>query len=120
MIVLLYALFVLATVSILIWLGIAMHPARPWDFQPVSEDIPPPPDPAAWPDVRIVVPARNESESLPLTLPALLKQDYPGRCEVVVVDDRSIDGTAEVARKIAADCGATDRLMVIQGQPLPD
>ncbi|MBI3831077.1 MAG: glycosyltransferase [Planctomycetes bacterium] len=120
MIVLLYVLFFFGTLSILIWLGIALHPARPWDFRPVAEDIPPPADPAAWPTVRIVVPARNEAESLPQTLPALLAQDYPGRFEVLVVDDRSSDGTAEVARKIAADANASDRLTVLQGQPLPD
>ncbi|MCW8129695.1 MAG: glycosyltransferase [Planctomycetota bacterium] len=120
MIALVYALYALGGLSILVWLYILMHPARPWDFQPVAEDIPPPPDPERWPDVRIVVPSRNESESLPHTLPALLKQAYPGRAEVVVIDDRSTDGTADVARKIAADCGAQDRLHVLVGQLLPE
>ena len=35
-------------------------------------------EPDAWPDVVAVVPARNEAEMLPVTLPALLGQDYPG------------------------------------------
>ena len=36
-------------------------------------------EPDAWPDVVAVVPARNEAEMLPVTLPALLGQEYPGR-----------------------------------------
>jgi hopene-associated glycosyltransferase HpnB len=59
-------------------------------------------DPDTWPDVVAVVPARNEAEMLPATLPALLGQEYPGALTVVVVDDRSSDGTAEVAAKLSA------------------
>ena len=58
-------------------------------------------DPDTWPDVVAVIPARNEAEMLPATLPALLGQEYPGTLTVVVVDDRSSDGTAEVAAKLS-------------------
>ena len=58
-------------------------------------------EPDAWPDVVAVVPARNEAEMLPVTLPALLGQDYPGPLTVIVVDDGSSDGTSEVAARIA-------------------
>ena len=58
-------------------------------------------DPETWPDVVAVVPARNEAEMLPATLPALLGQEYPGELTVIVVDDHSSDGTAEVAAKLA-------------------
>ena len=47
-----------------------------------------------WPPVAIVVPARDEADLLPHTLPTLLAQDYPGPAQVVLVDDRSADGTA--------------------------
>lgn len=55
------------------------------------------------PSVAVVIPARNEAEVLPDTLPAVLEQDYPGRVYVILVDDDSADGTLEVARKLAAD-----------------
>jgi hopene-associated glycosyltransferase HpnB len=55
------------------------------------------PDPARWPSVAAVVPARDEAAALPETLPTLLAQDYPGAFSVVLVDDASTDGTGAVA-----------------------
>jgi len=74
--------------------------------------------PAAWPVVRAVVPARDEAAMLPVTLPALLRQDYPGDFAVIVVDDGSADGTAVVAERLAH--AATRPLRVIAGSPPPD
>jgi hopene-associated glycosyltransferase HpnB len=76
----------------------------------------------SWPAVVAVVPARNEADSLPGTLPALLAQDYPGDFRVFLVDDRSEDGTADIAaelgEKSARDGGAP--LTVVSGRPRPD
>ena len=76
----------------------------------------------AWPAVAAVVPARNEADSLPATLPALLAQDYPGDFRVFLVDDNSDDGTpaiaAELGEKAARDGGAP--LTVVKGGPRPD
>jgi len=112
-------LFSLGFISMLIWLGVLFHPARPWDFQPVGDDDVLPPEPYVWPAVCILVPARNESESLPRTLPSLLQQDYSGEFAVIVIDDRSEDGTADIARKLAEESGAAERLTVISGAALP-
>lgn len=54
-------------------------------------------DPAAWPAVTAVIPARDEAAVLPGTMPTLLAQDYPGKLRVVLVDDQSSDGTAALA-----------------------
>jgi hopene-associated glycosyltransferase HpnB len=84
---------------------------------PAGDD-PPRPGPGAgnWPCVSAVVPARDEAAILPLTLPTLLRQDYPGWLRVVLVDDTSTDGTAQVASSLA-DPGS--RLRVIAGCPPP-
>jgi glycosyltransferase involved in cell wall biosynthesis len=65
--------------------------------------------------VCVLVPAHDEALELPGTLPSLVAQDYPGEWRVVVVDDRSRDGTAEVARSLAGE-----RVTVVSGRPLPE
>ena len=74
-------------------------------------------EPDAWPDVVAVVPARNEADMLPATLPALLGQEYPGALTVIVVDDGSSDGTGEVAARIGRLSGRP--LRVIPGTAAP-
>jgi hopene-associated glycosyltransferase HpnB len=76
-------------------------------------------DAAQWPAVAVVIPARNEAESIGHTVESLLRQDYPGLLQVVVVDDHSDDGTAECARAAAKALGAGQRLHVLTGQALP-
>jgi hopene-associated glycosyltransferase HpnB len=77
-------------------------------------------EPRAWPDVVAVVPARNEAEMLPVTLPALLGQEYPGALTVLVVDDGSTDDTGAVAERIAASLPGNRTLRVIPGVPPPE
>jgi len=75
-------------------------------------------EPDSWPDVVAVVPARNEAGMLPVTLPPLLGQDYPGSLSVIVVDDGSSDGTGKVAARIAR--ASRRPLRVIAGIRPPD
>ena len=79
----------------------------------------PPGDPGlrTWPSVQAVVPARDEADMLPQTLPSLLAQDYAGPLRVVVVDDHSTDGTDRILAEHAAT--SPDRLTAVSGRPLP-
>ncbi|WP_424361497.1 glycosyltransferase [Methylocystis parvus] len=61
-----------------------------------------------------IVPARDEAEVIATSVASLLSQDFPGRFEVVLVDDESADGTGEVARATAAELGAAERLTVLR------
>lgn len=76
-------------------------------------------EPTIWPSVCAIVPARNEAAVLPKSLRSLLKQDYPGQFEVMLVDDQSIDATSDVAHKTARRCGRTSRLNVMTTSALP-
>ncbi|MFE3147910.1 glycosyltransferase [Streptomyces sp. NPDC059218] len=75
--------------------------------------------PARWPSVAIVVPARDEADMLPVSLPSLLAQDYPGRAEVFLVDDCSKDGTGDVARALSVRYGGLPVTVVSPGEPEP-
>jgi hopene-associated glycosyltransferase HpnB len=79
---------------------------------------------ATWPAVVAVVPARDEAQVLPETLPTLLVQGYPGELTVVLVDDESTDGTAQVAAELSeqarrGDPGSGGRLTIVAGAPTP-
>jgi hopene-associated glycosyltransferase HpnB len=75
-----------------------------------------PADPATWPDVVAVVPARNEADVIERSIGSLLAQDYSGAFRVVLVDDASDDGTGAKAASLG---GADRRLTVLTGRPLP-
>ncbi|MFI7100641.1 glycosyltransferase [Streptomyces sp. NPDC050161] len=76
-------------------------------------------DPERWPSVAVVVPARDEAEVLPVSLPSLLAQKYPGRAEVFLVDDGSTDGTAALARSLAAERDGLALTITSPGEPEP-
>ncbi|OQW74357.1 MAG: glycosyl transferase family 2 [Proteobacteria bacterium ST_bin13] len=74
-----------------------------------------PSEPAHWPSVTAVVPARDEAEVIARSIGSLVAQEYPGDFRIILVDDNSSDGTAEIAQGLA---GATERLAILSGQPL--
>ncbi|WP_406262915.1 glycosyltransferase [Actinacidiphila glaucinigra] len=76
-------------------------------------------EPREWPDVAVVVPARDEAEVLPGSLPSVLAQRYPGRAEVFLVDDGSSDGTGELARGLADRADGLP-LRVVSPGPVPE
>jgi hopene-associated glycosyltransferase HpnB len=88
-------------------------------FWRTDQRLPPPAghDPAPWPSVTAVVPARDEAAGLPASLPTLLRQDYPGRLRVTLVDDESTDGTGALAAELGRAAGR--ELRVIAGRPTP-
>ena len=69
------------------------------------------------PSVGVIIPARNEAENIEECLASLTKSRYPN-FEIIVVDDRSEDGTAELARTVPP--GNAKRLVVIDGEALPE
>ena len=65
----------------------------------------------------IIVPARDEAEVLPLSLPTLLAQPYAGSGRVILVDDSSTDGTGELARELGRAPGSLPLTVTTPGEP---
>jgi hopene-associated glycosyltransferase HpnB len=104
---------VLGLLALAAWLGILGARAGFWRAD--QTDAADAPQPAEWPAVVAVVPARDEADVIARSLGSLLAQDYPGPFRVILVDDASCDGTADVARSL----GGAGRLEVLSGAPLP-
>ena len=66
----------------------------------IDEGLPPPRAAPADPEISVIVPAWNEADELPRTLPVLQRAlgELSLAAEIVVVDNASTDGTAEIAR----------------------
>jgi glycosyltransferase involved in cell wall biosynthesis len=74
-----------------------------WNRNPVS--------PAGDPRVSIIVPARNEEETIEQALRTLLSLDYDNY-EVIAVNDRSTDRTGEIMERLARE----SQLVPVQSQ----
>src|SRR5690348_6609917 len=85
---------VLATLAFLIWVWLAVARGMFWR---TGMRLPVAGAPNDWPAVAIVVPARDEAQVLPASLPTLVAQRYAGPLRVILVDDGSTDGTGDLA-----------------------
>jgi hopene-associated glycosyltransferase HpnB len=103
----------LALIALAVWLYLLLARGAFWrcserdDWQ--STQLP------AWPAVAAVVPARNEADCIGASIASLLAQDYRGRWTVILVDDDSSDGTADIACRAAGN----ERLQIVTSRGLP-
>ncbi len=103
----------LALLSLAVWLGLLFGRGFFWQARE-RDDRNEPPEPATWPSVAAVVPARNEADLIARSIGSLLAQDYPGSFRVILVDDQSGDGTGAAARALGSE-----RLTVLDGAAHP-
>jgi hopene-associated glycosyltransferase HpnB len=102
----------LALAAVAIWVYLIAAHGRFWLSRPELAPV----ACVRGPRVDIVVPARDEAQSIGPVIASLLAQDYgagaPGSFAVTLVDDNSTDGTAERA-------GRAPNLNVLRGTPKP-
>ena len=101
-------MIVIVALSLAVWTYLCVAHGGFWRSRPEL----PPDEPLHCPGVDIVVPARDEAQSIAPVVASLLAQDYRGEFRLILVDDNSSDGTADRA-------GLAPNLRVIHGSPKP-
>ncbi len=112
-------MLILAGVSLLIWVVLTFLRGAFWQLHAFDDDISEKNSLAHWPSVIAVVPARDEAQTIARTVESLVRQEYPGELRIVVVDDHSEDGTAEIARNAAKTAGDQERVTILRAAALP-
>ncbi len=83
----------IALPALLIWLYLFFARGNFWQSGPQL----PAAAPREFPEVDIVVPARDEARTIAPVIASLLAQDYTGTFRIILVDDNSTDDTAVLA-----------------------
>jgi len=91
-------------VLLLVVYGYATRRPRLRDYQPLT----------SGPLVSVIIPARNEARNIERCVRSILATSY-SPIEVIVVDDRSTDGTAEIVEPATGK-----QLRLVRGSELPD
>ncbi|HZI23350.1 MAG TPA: glycosyltransferase, partial [Gemmatimonadales bacterium] len=78
----------------------------------------PPASDGGGPLMSVIVPARDEAANIERCVRSLMTSSY-GRLEVIVVDDRSSDGTGAIVERLASTAEAAGRVRLVRGEELP-
>jgi hopene-associated glycosyltransferase HpnB len=106
----------LAGVALASWIYLIALRGAFWRAAESDSNEPEAPRRQDWPTVVAIVPARDEAALAARSLASLAAQDYPASFRIVLVDDESQDGTAD----IASTAVAPERLTVVRGTPPPE
>lgn len=98
------------------WLYLLMAHGRFWRVQRLGA--PKPQLTKIAGPIAVIIPARNEADVIRQSISSLLRQSCITSLHIIVVDDNSTDGTAEVARQAALEICQAERLTIVSGRPL--
>ncbi|OYW08376.1 MAG: glycosyl transferase [Acidiphilium sp. 37-67-22] len=101
-----------AVLALLAWIYLYLLHGQFWQSGPELA----PALPAAAVPVDIVVPARDEAETIAPVVRSLLAQAYDGNFRVILVDDGSTDGTGDIAARAAE---GDPRFVLLRGDDKP-
>ena len=103
-------MIILAILSFAIWCWLWIFHGQFWRSGPIL----PVATPDHTPSITVIVPARDEAPLIGRTIQSLLNQTYTGSFRVIMVDDRSEDGTADIVRTLN-----DPRVTIISGADRP-
>ena len=107
----------LASLGSLVWLVLSFQWLRGIRRIPALEDVLGTDLVDHNPALSIILAARDEERSVKESVASMLAQDYSGMLEVIAVNDRSTDRTAEILEELVAK--HPDRLRVSNVESLP-
>lgn len=110
---------VLGIITLGIWLHLFFGRAWFWRVRKLNADRAADQSLNKWPSVAVVVPARNEAETICRVVSDLVNQDYPGAFSALIVDDHSEDATASIASQTVEENGAQKRVRIVSASALP-
>lgn len=113
-------ILIAASFSLVVWLGLLFGRGKFWRMHQRLYPLEETEVDHSWPSVCAIIPARNESEALPESLPSVLAQEYPGTLNVILVNDHSEDNTGELAKEIAEKSDGRVNFQVVVPPPTPD
>lgn len=102
--------------SLLIWMYLVLGHGGFWQ---IRHSLPQKSGHAASAKITVIIPARNEADVVGRAVTSLLRQERNHQIQIFLVDDGSMDRTAEAARDAAANAGAQERLTLVEGSALP-
>lgn len=106
----------LTALALLAWIYLTWMRAGFWKADIWLKPEPSTPDPVNA-SVAVIIPARDEADTIATTLASLTSQSFSGTLKIVVVDDQSSDGTGSIARAASTENIPVE---VINGTDLPE
>lgn len=116
---------IIAICSFIIWIYLFFFHGRFWGRGPILYSFPQSSFESMsqqWPDIFVIIPARDEAETIECVTNSLLHQDYAGKYKVLVVDDASIDHTGDIIRNYKHNLPVSlqERLDIIETPERPE
>lgn len=106
----------IAVVPVLIWLYLLIGRGWFWRVAPQRASVL---SPSVGRCVVVLIPARNEAAVIGTAIASLAQQAFSGLIHLIVIDDGSTDGTAEVAEAAARAAGVLSRFELLRSAALP-
>src|SRR3954447_14273172 len=97
------------SIVLLIWLYLAFARGNFWRIDTQTPDV----SLNTAPRIAIVIPARDEAETIQACIASCTAQTYPGEFQIYLVDDHSTDNTAALAQQ------QSGRITIVPAAPLP-
>ncbi|KAB3531295.1 glycosyltransferase family 2 protein [Alkaliphilus pronyensis] len=71
----------------------------------------------SYPSVDVLIPAHNEEKVIKETIEAIIKLDYPGKVNIYVLNDNSVDNTGKITEAFVAIYNNIYHIKVPKGEP---